>query len=174
MRVRSILFLSSLMFFHACKKDDGTIISRSAPTLDTPLTLQLDSTCMKAPNVITANGDGINDRFAVVHNEPLQSFSLSIMNPNGNVIHSSADPDQDWSGYDVEFLNGTGPIPYLYTIDPVTMSGNSRSVSKVVHVIRDIYTECISGDVPPEAGDQYDPRRLCDHLYPTNDMVCVE
>ncbi len=129
---------------------------------------------MKAPNFITANGDGINDRFFVVRYEPIQSFSLTIMNPNGTVVNTSNDSDQSWSGYDSEFVDEPGPVPYLYTVQVITMSGVSHSISKVVHVITDIFNECVTADVQPEAGDQYDPRRLCDLLYPTNDFICVQ
>ena len=129
---------------------------------------------MKAPNFITANNDGINDKFFVMHYEPLASFSLSIMNPNGTVVHSVADPGSQWAGYDTEFMNAPGPIPYLYTVQVTTMSGASHSSSKVVHVIRDIYNECISADIQPIAGDQFDPRRVCEFLYPSNDLVCVQ
>ncbi len=147
---------------------------RQAATLDTPLSIQLDSTCMKAPNFITANGDGINEQFYMMRNEPVQAFSLIIRNPNGNIVHSTMVNDQAWGGTDFEFADEQGPIPYLYTLQVTTMSGATHSASKVVHVIRDIYNECVSPDVPLEAGDQYDPRRLCDFLYPSNDFVCIE
>lgn len=147
---------------------------RQAATLDTPLSLQLDTTCMRAPNFISVNGDEINDRFVVLHYEPLQFFSLTIINPNGNSIYSATTEQAGWSGYDAEFADQAGPIPYLYTVQVTTMSGSTHSTSKVLHVIRDIYNECITSDVAPVAGDQYDPRRLCDLLYPTNDFVCVQ
>ena len=166
-----ILFISVIL--HSCQKD-GALIGTSVPTLDTPLSLQLDSSCLKAPNFISANGDGINDHFHVMHYEPLQAFTMVITNPNANIVRTISDPDQGWNGHDAEFMDEAGPVPYLYTIQLTTMSGLTHSISKVVHVIKNTSVECISAAVPPEAGDQYDPRRLCDFLYPSNDQICME
>ena len=173
--MRSILYsiLGSVVLV-SCSKEGALLESRSAPTLDTPLSMQLDSTCMTAPNFITANGDGINDQFRLLHNEPLASFSLSIVNPNGTVVHTASDQQQQWGGYDAEFMDETGPIPYLYALQVSTMSGAAHSSSKVLYVIRGIYNECITAEVQPIGGDQFEPRRLCDFLYATNDFVCVD
>lgn len=129
---------------------------------------------MRAPNFISANGDGINDRFIIFHYEPLASFSLNIENLNGTIVHTASDQHDGWDGYDLEFENVDGPIPYLYTIQVTTMSGALHSSNKVLHVIRDIDNECITADVQPIGGDQFELRRLCDFLYASNDFVCVE
>lgn len=86
MRLTAII-ISGILVLGSCKKDDGTILFRSAVTLDTPLHLQMDSMCLHVPNVITANGDAINDEFFPVFGELPQSHSLSISNPNDRFQH---------------------------------------------------------------------------------------
>jgi hypothetical protein len=157
----------------ACSKETPLLGMRSLVTLDTPLTLQLDSTCLHAPNIITVNGDGINDRFSIVYGEPVQELTLSIMNPNGTTLYTSNDKQPHWGGFDAELNQATGPIPYLYTLHVVTMEGQVFQTSKVFHVVRDINIECITADVAPLFGDMLDPR-LCNVPYETNDMVCIE
>ncbi len=155
-----------------CTKEKELELFRSAATLDTPLHLQLDSTCLHAPNIITPNGDGYNDVFWIISGETPPLFSLTITNPNGTVVFSS-NGQYGWSGFDAEFNDESGPIPYLYELELVTASGVSHQVTKVFHVVRDIDSECITADVAPLFGDMLDPRR-CDVPYVTNDMVCVE
>ena len=156
----------------SCTKEKELQLFRSAATLDTPLHLQLDSTCLHAPNIITPNGDGINDRFQITMGETPPSFSLTITNPNGTVVFTTTG-QYGWSGYDAEFNDESGPIPYLYELELMTASGISHQITKVFHVVRDIYSECITADVAPLFGDMLDPRR-CDVPYPTHDLVCVE
>lgn len=167
----TVLFGLIAFVITGCQKE--STVFRSAPTLDTPLHLQLDSTCLHAPNVITPNGDGINDRFGVIAGESSQTFSMTITNPNGTVVFSTTEDYSSWSGFDAEFNDENGPIPYLYDLSLVTSAGTAHQVTKVFHVVRDIYNECITSDVAPEFGDQYDPRR-CDIPYATSDLVCVE
>jgi gliding motility-associated-like protein len=49
------------------------------------------------PNVITPNGDRINDYFAVNTNE-IKSFYIAIMDENGNLVYENEDPNFKWDG----------------------------------------------------------------------------
>jgi len=51
------------------------------------------------PNVITANGDRINDIFSVKTTD-IETFTISIRDRNGNEIFSSNDKDFVWDGTD--------------------------------------------------------------------------
>jgi hypothetical protein len=171
--MKTCLFLVVMaVLLTACQKDKPLIGKRQAATLDTPLHMQMDSACLHAPNLITPNGDGINESFLVIFGEAPQSRSLVITNPNGTIVFSTT-AEAQWSGYDAEFIDESGPIPYLYHLEFVTAGGNAQQVSKVFHVIRDLNNECITADVPPLFGDMLDPRR-CDIPYQTNDAVCVQ
>lgn len=162
----------AVVLLAACRKGEPLIGKRSASTLDTPLHLQLDTACLHAPNLITPNGDGINDRFIMVIGEEPASFNLTITNPNGTVVQSSI-VNHGWSGFDAEFIDEPGPVPYLYDLHIITNEGTEHHVSKVFHVIRDVEGECITNGIAPLFGDMLDPRR-CDIPYQTNDHVCVE
>jgi hypothetical protein len=170
MQITGSIFLA-ILFLAGCRKGEELPFSRQPATLDTPLHIQMDSMCLHAPNLITPNGDGINDRFFVLMGESPRSHSLTITNPNGTIVFTTTD-QESWSGYDAEFIHEPGPIPYLYELQIITAGGISHSAKKVFHVVRDGRKECITGAVAPEFGDQYDPRR-CDVPWPTNDQVCI-
>lgn len=50
------------------------------------------------PNVITPNGDGVNDVFKVENIEYLQSCKLEVYNRWGQIVYSNAQYDNQWSG----------------------------------------------------------------------------
>jgi gliding motility-associated-like protein len=49
------------------------------------------------PNVITPNGDRINDYFYVKSTD-IETFTISIRDRNGNEIFSSNDKEFNWDG----------------------------------------------------------------------------
>jgi len=58
------------------------------------------------PNAFTPDGDGLNDVFKPVSSEPLQDFSLIILNRAGEVIFESTNSDIGWNGkYNSILLN---------------------------------------------------------------------
>jgi hypothetical protein len=170
---RTTFLMIVLILATGCRKDGSLFGKREAATLDTPLSLQLDTNCLRAPNVITANGDGLNDVFQLTYNEPLLSLSVHITNPAGTTVYSSSSFTPAWNGADAEFLNEPGPVPYLYTVHLTTLLGTELSATKVLHVVRDLTAECISASVPPLTGERLDPR-LCNDLWEQMDQICVE
>jgi gliding motility-associated-like protein len=53
------------------------------------------------PNVITPNGDGINDVFKVENIESLQSCELKVYNRWGQLVYSNAEYDNLWGGDEI-------------------------------------------------------------------------
>lgn len=70
---------------------------------------------IKIPNVITVNGDGVNDFFLLHEMQP--NTQLLILNRWGNLVYSSDNYDNSWNGRD---LSGNyvseGVYSYLVTI----------------------------------------------------------
>lgn len=70
------------------------------------------------PNVITPNGDYINDYFQL-EMENITDFVITIMNERNQVVFKSADQNFKWDGAD--FPDGKG---YFYMITCVDTNGN--------------------------------------------------
>ena len=56
---------------------------------------RINSSSFFVPNVITPNGDGINDHLEI---ESLTSVSLNIYDRHGNLVHKAATYQNDWNG----------------------------------------------------------------------------
>jgi gliding motility-associated-like protein len=69
------------------------------------------------PNIITPNGDDVNDLFVIRNNADYDRISLQIYNRWGNLIYESNDYQDDWGGTD---LNGKQVVDgvYFYTATP--------------------------------------------------------
>ena len=164
------LVLITFCLFAACKKETkgggGGII------LDPHLQLSVDSLCVQAANIITPNGDGINDVFVVLSRND-STFSLIIRNEADSVVFSSSSWNYAWNGIDPT-VNDSVPTAgrYHYSINVTGTSGAQLSGNAEVYVVTDLSTPCFNSSVPPVFGDQLDPR-ICGISYPTNDVVCV-
>ncbi len=55
---------------------------------------------VSVPNVITPNGDGMNDRF-VIHSVGIEEFELFVYNRWGNEVFKSFNPTQIWDGTNI-------------------------------------------------------------------------
>lgn len=69
---------------------------------------------IKIPNVITPNGDGINDYFYIENIERLESSTLRIYNRWGTLIYEASPYQNDWNG------NGAADGVYFYELDYTT------------------------------------------------------
>lgn len=56
-----------------------------------------NSALTKIPNVFTPNNDGTNDYF-LIEGKNIESFSLSILNLDGNILYQSTDISEKWDG----------------------------------------------------------------------------
>ena len=164
------LVLIALCLFAACKKE--THGGGGGIVLDQHLQLSVDSLCVQGPNIITANGDGINDVFQVLSRNDT-AFSLIIRNEADSVVFSSSSWHHAWNGIDPT-VNDSVPTAgrYHYSINVTGTSGAQLSGNYVVYVVPDHTAPCFNSSVPPVFGDQFDPR-LCGPVYPSNDVVCM-
>ena len=164
------LLLIAFCLFAACKKE--TKGGGGGIVLDPHLQLSVDSLCVQGPNIITANGDGINDVFQVQSRNDT-TFSLIIRNEADSVVFSASSWNHAWNGMDPT-VNDSVPTAgrYHYSINVTGTSGAQLSGYYVLYVVLDHSTPCFNSSTPPVFGDQFDPR-ICGISYPTNDVVCV-
>lgn len=97
---------------------------------------------LKAPNVITANNDGINDLFVLKNLEDYDRLHLLITNRWGNLIYENSDYQNDWNG-----LTNSGKMltdgVYFYKAYPEggkydtnDTARAERTIHGFVHVVR--------------------------------------
>jgi len=96
-----------------------------------------------APNVITANGDGINDLFIVKNLGDYDRVNLVIVNRWGNLLYENDNYLNDWDGKDMsgnELEEGV----YFYTVIPESekfiyddATKTQYTVHGFFHIIRD-------------------------------------
>ena len=95
------------------------------------------------PNVITANGDGINDLFIIQNIEDYNNVLLQIFNRWGNLVYENASYQNDWDGTDksgADLIDGV--YTYLVTPESIKYVYDDAERSKYtahgfVHIIRD-------------------------------------
>lgn len=83
---------------------------------------------LEVPNVITANGDGVNDFFIL--KGLLPNTKLLILNRWGNLIYTSDNYDNTWNGRD---MSGNNVVEGVYTYAVTTPDGNQKH--GFVHVV---------------------------------------
>lgn len=82
--------------------------------------IQVYNQCKLAPpNVLTANGDGINDLFVIENRGDYDRVSLTITNRWGNLIYENSDYQDDWNGVDKSGQMLTEGV-YYYLITPIS------------------------------------------------------
>lgn len=87
------------------------------------------------PNVITPNGDNINDAFTVVGlNEFISEYSIEIFNRWGMNVYSSKNIDDSWNGKykNKDVVDGV----YVYIINIKNICGKSEILNGHVTVVR--------------------------------------
>ena len=71
----------------------------------------------KVPNVITMNGDGVNDEFIIRNIEDYDRVHVQIFNRWGNLVFESTDYQNDWKGEDVSGKPLEAGV-YTYVVTP--------------------------------------------------------
>lgn len=87
-----------------------------------------------APNVITPNGDDVNDYFSVDFSGNIETFELLILNRWGNIVFKSDNPSIKWygtAGNNSDCLNGT----YFWLVSLLDKNGNSFQFNGMVNII---------------------------------------
>ena len=77
------------------------------------------------PNVLTANGDGINDFFKAIKNKYVKDIDLKIYNRWGNLIYETTDPDFKWDGKTIQTkqLATEGTYFYVCSVNEIKLKG---------------------------------------------------
>ncbi|NRA10608.1 MAG: gliding motility-associated C-terminal domain-containing protein [Crocinitomicaceae bacterium] len=126
------LNLMSVEVFDQCGK-----VIESAP-------IRVYNQCtLVAPNVITSNGDGINETFIVKNWEDYDRVSLMIFNRWGNLVYENDNYQNDWDGTDMKGTELTeGTYTYLVTPESVKYIYDDVERSKYtahgfVYIIKD-------------------------------------
>ncbi len=76
------------------------------------------------PNVITPNGDGLNDRFVLP--PMLEGSKVSIFNRWGSEVYSSGAYDNKWNG------GGLGGGVYYYSLTNECMNRNFKGLLTIL------------------------------------------
>jgi hypothetical protein len=156
--------LAAGLLFTGCRKDDRAAFDGASVPWQSHIRLSVDSACIQAPNVITPNGDGINDVFCVLRNWA-RSVKTIVMAPNGEVVFSSTEMNSCWTN-----AHEAGPGRYRVSVQAVTLSGVTLAGQSYLDVMEYGNSNCLVHP-HPITPDRLDPRR-CDMYYPTNELFC--
>ncbi|MEG1555425.1 MAG: gliding motility-associated C-terminal domain-containing protein, partial [Bacteroidales bacterium] len=83
---------------------------------------------IEIPNVITPNGDGINDNFVIKGIEQCEKSRLIIKNRNATIVFKSENYENNWNGNDLE----EGPYFYqfYYKVNGIDQARNGTLLIK--------------------------------------------
>lgn len=94
------------------------------------ITINVIDCNIEIPNVITPNGDGINDYFVIKGINHYSKRHLIVNDRNGTVVYENSDYQNNWDGQQLQ--NGT----YFYILTLSTPGGKSTERSGVVRILR--------------------------------------
>jgi gliding motility-associated-like protein len=119
-----------------------TVYDACGYQIDTDFLLLYNQCPLVAPNVITANNDGINDFFIIRNLEQYDRVELQIYNRWGELVFENPNYDNTWDGRD---KNGRELIEGVYFYSAIPSSdkfdyrtdGRLNRIHGFVHVVRD-------------------------------------
>jgi gliding motility-associated-like protein len=82
------------------------------------------------PNIISPNGDGLNDMFEIVGLETFSENELLILNKNGIILYSATNYNNDWNGY------GLPDDIYFYALKVTDNNGRKQTYRGFFHIKR--------------------------------------
>ncbi len=112
------------------------VVTDSAGCQDTYQVVVNISTKLTIPNILTPNGDGINDVFRLIDNA-YKSYKVVILNRWGNVVNESyvVEDNYLWDGLKKNGEECHDGV-YFYIIDGIQRDGKPRSEHGFVHLVR--------------------------------------
>jgi len=76
------------------------------------------------PNIITPNGDGLNDTFIPKENRHIAKIRLQVMNRWGAIVFKSNNPEINWTGVGINGeMCSDGVYYYAIDVDTIRLSG---------------------------------------------------
>ena len=90
------------------------------------------------PNVITSNGDNINDNLVIANREDFDKVSLKIFNRWGNIVYENDDYKDDWKGIDKsgkELMEGV----YFYMVTPTSEKYEYDDQQKTLYTVHGFF-----------------------------------
>lgn len=77
------------------------------------------------PNVITVNGDGVNDFFKPIKNKFIKSIDLKVYNRWGNLVYETTEPAINWDGKVIQTktIASEGTYFYVCQVNEIRVSG---------------------------------------------------
>ena len=76
----------------------ATVTSAAGCEESVAINLELEASTFMIPELISPNGDGVNDVFRVYNSGNLTDYTLRIFNRWGQVVFDSTNPDEAWDG----------------------------------------------------------------------------
>lgn len=160
-----LLFMLICATAISCREDEQPAPSVGGPTWMSHIAVAADSAFVMAPNVVTPNGDGLNDAFQVVARH-VTTMRTSILFPDGGTAFASTSLHPVWSD-----LDSTDLGRYQVIITATSISGMVLSATSHLDVIDYGPSACLTVDGVPVTGDQFDPR-LFGVTYDTQEVFC--
>ena len=90
------------------------------------------------PNVITINGDGVNEIFKPIKNKFIKDIDLKIYNRWGNLVFETTDPSIMWDGKVIQTnqLCSQGTYFYHCQVNEIRLSGTvSKNLKGFLQVL---------------------------------------
>lgn len=164
MHISPIVFtlLTTLIGF---RDNDPVVPSSGGISYMSHIELSVDSACAQVPNVLTPNGDGINDIFIVLAKN-MASLQTTIHSSNNSVVFSSNALWPSWVPDSTELGR------YRVVVTGTSLAGVPLSGWSYLDVL--VYTgtnTCLPFNGIPVTPDQFDPR-ICGVTYASNDNFC--
>ena len=163
--MRNATFLLVLLIALIGCREDEVLPSVPGPPWMGHIELSVDSACVQAGNVITPNGDGINDELRVFTNN-VSAVQITIFRMNGSTVFNS---NALWPRWPDAASVDLGR--YRLLVSATSLSGVQLTGWSFLDVMDYGANTCLPYDGLPVCGDQLDPR-ICGVPYPTNEIFC--
>lgn len=155
--------LTILLLFCGCDRDQAAP-SASGP-VPTHIAIQVDSAFILAPNVVTPNGDGMNDIFTIFAVN-VDSLTITVKQLDGDTAFHSNTMVNCWCDMDSTDLGR-----YTVTVAAISSSGQPLLGHGSLDVMAYNGAPCLVYNGIPVTGDQFDPR-IFGVTWPSNDIFC--
>ena len=133
------LLLITLAAFVSCKKSKVEKSVCSSP----PLMMELDTSYLAMPSLITPNEDGINDELKLISKGILQA-TVSILNSKGEFVGVIKTIGGTWDGVNTggKWANEVHDGEYECTVTATSVAGTEKTQIAMLSVLKDPSKYC--------------------------------